>query len=299
MTPMVPRTVPPRPVSAPSAAPCPARGDDVAGHREQEAAENFPVALRVLPAALRTHLRAVYDVVRTIDDLGDEAAGDRTALLEAFARDVRALERGEQPREPVLRRLVPTWTQCALPAAPFLSLVAAGLQDQRVHSYATYADLRAYCALSAEPVGRLVLALFDAATPQAQVLSDRVCAALQLLEHWQDVAEDRRAGRCYLPVEDLVAFGVAEEDLAGPSSPAVRALMAFETQRAERLLRDGAAIVEELSGWARLAVAGYVAGGLATVDTLRRPGTDVLLATPRPRRADLFRHLALTLRRRT
>jgi squalene synthase HpnC len=275
--------------------PSPRPGGDL---REREAAENFPVALRVLPADLRGHLRAVYDVVRTVDDLGDEAAGDRTALLEAFAEDVRALWRGEQPREPVLARLAPTALACALPAEPLLALVAANLQDQRVRTYDTYADLLAYCRLSADPVGRLVLGVFGVADPRVEALSDHVCTALQLLEHWQDVAEDLRAGRRYLPAEDLAAFGVAPQDLTGPSSPAVRALLAFETDRAAAVLAEGAAIVGELRGWARLAVAGYVAGGLATVDALRRPGTDVLLETPRPRRADVLRHLALTLRRR-
>lgn len=286
-----PQAVPLPAASMPSPAP-------VRDLRALEGAENFPVALRVLPADLRGHLRAVYDVVRTIDDLGDEAEGDRTALLLAFAEDVRALARGEQPQAPVLRRLVPTAAACALPPEPFLALVEANLQDQRVRAYATSGQLRASCALSADPVGRLVLAVLGAATPTTEALSDRVCTALQLLEHWQDVAEDLRAGRRYLPEEDMAAFGVTDADLAGPSSPAVRALIAFETDRAAALLHEGAAVVDELHGWGRLAVAGYVAGGLATVDALRRPGTDVLLETPRPRRADVFRHLARTLRRR-
>jgi squalene synthase HpnC len=267
--------------------------------REKQAAENFPVALRVLPAELREDLGAVYAVVRTIDDLGDEGPGDRTAALEAFADDLRALWAGRGARSPVLARLSPTVAAHGMSLDPFLALVQANLQDQRVSTYATYEDLRGYCTLSAEPVGRMVLEVFGAATPRTEELSDRVCAALQLLEHWQDVAEDRRAGRTYLPQEDLTAFGVPDGDLDAPrSSPAVRALLAFETDRAAALLAEGAAVVGLLHGWARVAVAGYVAGGSATVDALRRPGTDVLRSAPRPRRADLFRHLALTLRGR-
>src|SRR5690348_1218022 len=101
----------------------------------KERAENFPVAMRVLPRRFRTPLRAVYGVVRTIDDLGDEAAGDRGAQLEAFAADLSGIWQGRQPREPVLRRLVPTVRDCGLTAEPFLHLIEANHQDQRVSGY--------------------------------------------------------------------------------------------------------------------------------------------------------------------
>jgi squalene synthase HpnC len=265
--------------------------------RRAEAAENFPVALRVLPRALRQDLRAVYDVVRTIDELGDTAAGDREAQLEAFAAELARLWLGQVPAPPVLRALAPAVERRGLPEAPFQDLVRANVQDQRVLRYRTRADLIGYCDLSAAPIGRLVLAVFgatgrDPAERERRVrLSDRVCNALQLLEHWQDVAEDRRAGRVYLPQEDLRRFGVDEADLdAATATPALRALVQAETDRAAALLDSGIPLVGELRGWARLAVAGYAGGGRATVDALRRSGGDVLAATPRPRRVDVLRH---------
>jgi phytoene/squalene synthetase len=110
------------------------------------------------------------------------------------------------------------------------------------------------------------------------------------------VAEDRRAGRVYLPQDALAAAGVPESDLDAPSaSPALRRLVLAETGSAAELLESGAGLVRGLRGWSRLAVAGYVAGGRATVDALRRAGGEVLAATPRPRRRDLLRHLAATL----
>jgi phytoene/squalene synthetase len=157
--------------------------------------------------------------------------------------------------------------------------------------------LLGYCYLSAAPVGRLVLALFDCTAEDLIPLSDRVCVALQLLEHLQDVAEDRRAGRIYLPQDAMAAFGVRESDLdAARAGTALRGLVLSETDAAADLLRSGAPLVGRLSGWARLAVAGYVAGGRATVDALRRAGGEVLGGPPRPRRRDLVRHLATTLR---
>jgi squalene synthase HpnC len=253
--------------------------------------------MRVLPRDLRTHLRAVYDVVRLIDDLGDEATGDRTAQLEELSAELRALWRGEPVRTPALVRLVPTVRARALPEEPFQRLVQANLQDQRVVRYADREALLGYCDLSAAPVGRLVLALFGRTAQDLVPLSDRVCNALQLLEHLQDVGEDRRAGRIYLPQDAMAAFGVREPDLDAPrAGAALRALVLSETDAAAALLRSGAPLVGRLSGWARLAVAGYVAGGRATLDALRRAGGDVLAGPPRPRRRDLVRHLATTLR---
>jgi squalene synthase HpnC len=265
-------------------------------------AENFPVALRLLPRAVRADLIAVYGAARVIDDLGDAAAGDRTALLTEFGRDLARVWDGPAPDHPVpdhpvLRQLVPTVQAHGLDREPFERLLAANLLDQRVHRYATYADLLGYCELSADPVGRIVLAVFGVSgVPAAIERSDRICTALQLIEHWQDVAEDRRAGRVYLPQEDLTAFGVTEAELDGPlSSPALHRLMAFQITRAGELLDSGAPLVGLLSGWARLAVAGYLAGGRAALDALRRPTTDVLVASPRPRRRDVLRHLLTAL----
>jgi squalene synthase HpnC len=266
--------------------------------RDKQRAENFPVAMRVLPGRFREHLVAVYDFARVVDDLGDEAVGDRTALLDEFAADLAAIWDGGTPRSPVLRRLAATVRACDLPRAPFENLVEANRWDQRISRYASFDDLRAYCALSADPVGRIVLGIFGAQQrargpdPVAVELSGRVCTALQLVEHWQDVAEDRRAGRIYLPADDLARYGVAETDLdAAPTPPAVRRLLAFETDRAAALLDSGAPLVGRLRGWARLAVAGYVAGGRAAIDALRRADFDVLTQAPKGRRRDVVRHV--------
>jgi squalene synthase HpnC len=264
--------------------------------RQRERAENFPVALRVLPRDLRRDLRAVYGVARVLDDLGDAAPGDRAALLTAFRADLRTIWGTGSPRHPVLRRLAPTVAARRLPREPFERLVLANLQDQRVFRYRTFADLRGYCALSAEPVGRIVLGVFGVRDPAAALLSDRICTALQLVEHWQDVTEDRRAGRIYLPLADMAAFEVAETDLDRTvTPPALRRLLLFETDRAAELLDTGSALVGRLHGWARIAVTGFLAGGYATVDALRRADGEVLRASPRPRRRDVLRHAVALL----
>jgi len=269
-----------------------AAGDKAAG-------ENFPVALRLLPARYRRHLQAVYGYARAVDDMGDEAPpGERARLLDDLEADLGRLYRfqgtdsAEPPRLGVVRALAPVLAECAVPQQPFLDLIQANRQDQVVTRYATFADLVGYCELSANPVGQIVLYVFGAVSPDRLVLSDRVCTALQLAEHWQDVAEDLRAGRVYLPAEDLARFGVSEADLAAATaSPQVRELMAFQVRRARELLDQGAPLIGNLRGAARVAVAGYVAGGRAALAAIAGAGHDVLRATPKPRRGRLVREV--------
>jgi squalene synthase HpnC len=254
--------------------------------------ENFPVALRVLPREHRRHLTALYCFARLTDDLGDEAradgtqtAGLRLRLLDEFAADVDRIYAGGTPESPVMRAMAVTVRERGVPAQPLLDLIQANRQDQQVTRYPTFADLARYCELSANPVGQIVLYIFGAATPERIRLSDSICTALQLAEHWQDVAEDLGQGRIYLPAEDLDRHGCTEADLAEPTAaPAVRQLMRFEVDRAARLLDEGAPLVGTLRGAARLAVAGYLAGGRAALAAIRAQRYDVLGRTAKPRK---------------
>ena len=245
--------------------------------------ENFPVASRFLPRAVRPHVLAIYGYARLVDDVGDEAPGDRLRLLDELAADLERAYSGA-PEHPLLRGLVPTIRTFDIPKQPFLDLIEANRQDQRVSAYPTFDELLAYCALSANPVGRLVLAVFRSASPGNVERSDAICTGLQLLEHWQDVAEDHARGRVYVPEEDLDRFGVRAEDLSGarPASPAFRRLMAFEVDRARALIRRGEPLARDLGGRAGLAVAAFVAGGLSGLDAIARGGYDVLRGAPGP-----------------
>jgi len=264
--------------------------------------ENFPVALRMLPARYRGHLTNVYFFARLTDDLGDEARDDqardgetlaaesdptklRLQLLDELAADVSRIYEGGAPQSPVMQAMARTVRECDIPAKPLLDLIEANRQDQVVTRYRTFAELQQYCELSANPVGQMVLHIFGVATPKRVALSDSICTALQLAEHWQDVAEDLASGRIYLPGEDLDKYGCTKADLAESSANQnVRELMAFETRRAASLLDEGAPLVGTLRGAARLAVAGYLAGGRAALAAIRGQQYDVLTGTPRPRK---------------
>ncbi len=258
--------------------------------------ENFPVASRVLPRHVRTHLLAIYGFARLVDELGDSAAGDRLAALDWLEEDLDHAFEG-RAQHPLLVRLAPTLRECALPREPFARLIEANRVDQRVSRYETWEQLRGYCALSADPVGELVLGVLGLATPARIALSDSICTALQLTEHCQDVAEDLARGRVYLPREDLERFGCTSADLAAEHAAApLREVLAFEVARARGLLAEGAPLIDELHGRARLAVAAFVAGGRAALEAIERAGYDVLPGAPRVARGRRLLALAATLR---
>ncbi|MEU6411628.1 squalene synthase HpnC [Microbispora sp. NPDC046933] len=254
--------------------------------RDAARRENFPVASRLLPRAYRRDLMAVYGFARYVDDVGDEAApAERPALLDAVEADLGRLYAGGSPRLPAVRALTPLVTGRGVPRTPFLHLVEANRRDQVVRRYDTFAQLLAYCELSANPVGRIVLHVFGVATPERARLSDRICSALQVIEHCQDVGEDHARGRVYLPAEDLRRFGCREADLDAPrTSPRLRRAVALQARRAATLLDEGMPLLETLSGFARTAVAGYVAGGRAALAALERGRHDVLGGAVRARR---------------
>lgn len=293
------------------------------------ATENFPVSSWLLPRRARSHLLAVYGFARLVDELGDgpapvrlsdepsegpgeqsDALGDPAAYGLASAEQMEDrlvaldwvegdLERAYAGRaeHPLLVRLQATLRECALPREPFVRLIEANRLDQHVSRYETWAQLRAYCALSADPVGELVLGVLGLATPARIALSNAICTALQLAEHCQDVAEDLARGRVYLPAEDLARFGCSTADLtATHASAPLRAVLAFEVTRARELLDVGAPLIDELPGArARLAVAAFAAGGRSALAAIERAGYDVLPGPPRAGKGRRALVLAATL----
>lgn len=233
---------------------------------------------------------AVYGFARLTDDIGDEAEGDRLALLDWLEGEL-GRAAGGTATHPVLQRLSPTLRQLDLPLQPFMDLIEANRRDQVVHRYETFDDLVGYCMLSAAPVGRLVLDVFRVSTPSLVPLSDDVCIGLQIVEHLQDVGEDARRGRIYLPQEDMGRFGCRGDDLlASSASPALRRLVAFEAERAANLLASGVALARQLPMRPRVAVAGFAAGGTAALAAIRRADHDVLSANRAPRPLTVARH---------
>jgi squalene synthase HpnC len=280
----------------------PAQAPSARAVMEQATAENFPVALRLLSRTHRRRLLAVYGFARLADEFGDELTGDRLAALDWLEAELDRAYAGSA-RHPLLVSLQQTLAECALPREAFVRLIDANRLDQSSQRYESWEQLQAYCSLSANPVGELVLGVFELASPERIELSDRVCTALQLVEHVQDLGEDVRRGRYYLPARDLARFDCSHEQLAQLCSqdghdldlkgvPAVsstlgedfvrrsdrlRQAIAFEVARARNLLAAGLPLVAGVRGRPKLALAGFLAGGEAALEAIERADFDVLV----------------------
>lgn len=250
----------------------------------QATSENFPVALRLLPAEARRDLLAVYGFARLVDDVGDELSGPPARRLAALDLVEAELERAllGEGTNPTLVAVARTVSERKLDPTHLSRLIQANRQDQEKSTYASFDELLSYCALSAEPVGRLVLGIFGESGEEKEACSDRICSGLQVVEHLQDIAEDYSHGRIYLPEEDLGRFGVATNSLGprqgGGEVPApFRRLMAYEVARARQLISAGARLVGLVEdGRVALAIAGFAGGGLAQLEAIERAGYDVL-----------------------
>ncbi len=252
--------------------------------------ENFPVASRLVPASLRPAVVAIYRFARAADDLADEgdcAPAQRIAALAEFGAALDAIARGETPPTAPFPDLAKAIRAHALPIAPFHDLLSAFTQDVTVGRYPDYAAVLDYCRRSANPVGRLLLALYRAESPANLAASDAVCTGLQLTNFWQDVALDWRRGRVYLPQEDLDRFGIAIADLAArPDPERWRGLMAFEAARARNLLLSGRSLVRALPWRLGLELSAVIAGGLRILQRIDQVDGDVFARRPELRARD-------------
>ncbi len=239
--------------------------------------ENFTVVSLLLPRRLVPHFHAVYAYCRWADDLADETAGGQHTLdlLDWWRTELLACYDGT-PRHPVMIALRETVHRFDIPPDPFLNLLVAFEQDQRVKQYDTFEQLLGYCRNSANPVGRLVLHLFECFDEERATLSDEVCTGLQLANFWQDVARDFAIGRVYIPAEDRTRFGYSEGDLnAKRFTPAFRELMRCEVQRASEFFDRGSKLLPLLPREARVDVGLFIAGGRAILQAIERIDFDV------------------------
>jgi squalene synthase HpnC len=246
--------------------------------------ENFPVASILLPRRLRPAVEAIYAFARSADDLADEGDAtpdQRLAALAAYDQALDAIERGEASTDPMFARLAQVVAQYQLPLQLLRDLLSAFRQDVVTTRYPDYATLLDYCRRSANPVGRLVLALYGAAGEPNLRDSDAICSALQLINFWQDVAIDIGKGRIYLPLEDLARFGVSEAVIeAARLEPPWRSLMRFEVGRARALIQDGAPLALRLPGRVGWELRLVVQGGLRILDLIEQADYDVFRRRP-------------------
>lgn len=249
--------------------------------------ENFPVASLLLPAHLRPAVTAIYAFARSADDFADEGSlspEERLRLLAGYRAELDRIERGEPTEHPVFQRLRPHIAAHRLPLQLFRDLLDAFAQDVIKDRYASCDELMDYCRRSANPVGRLLLRLFGAATPDNLRRSDAICSALQLINHWQDVGNDLdkgHNGRIYLPQDELHRFNMTEDQLqCRRASADFCALMAFQVERARALMLSGASLGRDLPGRIGMEIRAIVAGGLRILAKIEAVNYDVFNRRP-------------------
>ncbi|QMT39849.1 squalene synthase HpnC [Neisseria shayeganii] len=247
--------------------------------------ENFPVGSLALPRRLRRPVHAIYAFARTADDMADEGEAEASARLEQLAGLRAELDRmaaGQTPQTALMQRLQREAVQpFALPLVPFYDLLSAFEQDVVKTRYAHFGELVDYARRSANPVGRLLLHLYGQTDERSLAQSDGICTALQLINFWQDVALDWQKGRVYLPQEDLARFGVSEAQIeAGKVDFAFQRLMAFQCERAHKMLKAGSPLGKTLPGRIGFELRMIVVGGQLILQKLDGVGYDVFRQRP-------------------
>lgn len=245
--------------------------------------ENFPVASWLLPSRVRPAVQAIYAYARIADDFADEPAheGQRLEKLDEWGQLLEQCFRGEAVH-PVFVALHEAIRRHGLPPEPFRDLLAAFRLDVTCRRHADFESLLRYCRLSANPVGRLILHLFGHTGPELLERSDAFCTALQLTNHWQDVAIDLTKDRIYLPEADRVRCGVSEEDLkAGLVSESFRTLMSGEIARVRELYAAARPLCDAVPGRLRLELRFTWLGGNRVLERIEAAGYDVFRRRPK------------------
>jgi squalene synthase HpnC len=242
--------------------------------------ENFTLISWLVPRRIRPRLATLYAFCRTVDDIGDEAPGDRNKLLDRFEAELRAAYNA-RPHHPVIVALQHTINRFDLPMEPFSKLIKANRIDQQKTRYETFSELLHYCDHSANPVGRLFLMLYGYRDEERFTLSDATCTALQLTNFWQDIKRDLKMGRIYLPEEEMRHFGVTENDLAkDEANESVRELLQFQVVRTREYFKAGIPLIDRVQGHLKVDVALFSRGGLAILNKIEKQSFDTLSARP-------------------
>lgn len=251
--------------------------------------ENFPVASRLVPAHLRPFVWSIYAFARVADDFADEPRfeGQRLERLADWERRLDQCLDG-RPDHPVFVALEQTVRLFELPQRWLRDLLDAFRQDCRVSRYESWEELLDYCRRSANPVGRMMLHLFDYRDEDRGRDSDAICTALQLTNFWQDVAVDWKKDRVYLPAQDRRRHGVEDSTLErGQADAGFRALLSELVQRTRGCFEKGRPLLGQVDGRFSLELRCVWLGGMRILDKIEAVQYDVFNRRPTLGRADV------------
>ena len=252
--------------------------------------ENFPVASRLLPRRLRQPITVIYAFARTADDFADEgnrSPAERLKLLDDYETRLQRLLAGSPGSNPVFIALADVIKRYALPIGLFQDLLSAFSQDVTKQRYENIDEVMDYCRRSANPVGRLLLYLYNQAEAENLLLSDQICTALQLINFLQDLYQDYdEHNRIYLPQDEMRKYQINEAALQNRiSNTAMQNLVQLQIQRAKALLLAGAPLGNKLAGRIGLELRMIIQGGMHILQKLENNGGNVFLR-PRLKKSD-------------
>jgi len=247
--------------------------------------ENFPVASRLIAKQLRKPISVIYAFARTADDFvdeGDDEVDTRLEKLDKYVENLDSLNRGDKQDHPVFIALSDVIRRFQLPLKPFYDLLTAFRMDVTKKRYANFAEVMHYCSHSANPVGNLILHLYNKATKDNLARSDAICSALQLINFLQDIEQDYiESGRIYLPQDEMARFAVSEEHLRQRrADSAMLALVDMQINRILTLMNQGMPLGWTLTGRIGFELRMTIYGGLRILYRLHQQRQDVF-ARPR------------------
>jgi len=264
--------------------------------------ENFPVASALLPMRLRKPIGLIYSFARQADDFADEGdltPDQRLALLDGFRQELNRIGQGEVPQTAFFKTLAAMIAEHQLPLQPFHNLLDAFSQDVVKSRYENLGEVMDYCRRSANPIGRLLLHLYGAATPRNIGYADAICSALQIINFLQDVAIDYRKDRIYFPRDEMIKYRITEAQIArGDASGMWWTFMQFEIERARKLLQSGAPLGLVLPGRIGLEMRTIIAGGETILRKLHQHHGDMFLHRPVLRPWDWARIMFKAIRKK-
>ncbi|MEQ1774704.1 MAG: squalene synthase HpnC [Burkholderiales bacterium] len=246
--------------------------------------ENFPVASILMPPRFRRPIGLIYRFARESDDFADEgdlSPAERLTLLDSFNRELDRIEAGQAPGIPWFYDLAGIIREHALPVQLFRDLLSAFSQDVVQERYADYPEVLDYCRRSANPIGRLLLLLYGAATPQNDAWSDAICSSLQLINFWQDVAIDYKKNRIYFPQDEMTQYGITESHIAhATANDTWHKFLSFQVNRTRQFLHSGAPLGRVLKGRLGLEMRMIIAGGDRILTKIENVNYDIFQRRP-------------------
>lgn len=262
--------------------------------------ENFPVASILLPRRLRHPVAVIYRFARSADDIADEgdaAAAARLAALDEYRVELHRLESSQSPQTPLFVDLAAVIECHSLPMQPFHDLLDAFSQDVIKTRYAHFGEVMEYCKKSANPVGRLMLALYGESDARSVAYSDAICSSLQLINFLQDVAIDYQKGRIYLPQDEMAKYHVDEDQIARSDGSGLwQPFMLAQIERARKILQAGAPLGKILKGRIGLELRMIIMGGATILEKLHKTRGDIYTQRPILNSADWLNMLYRAVR---